>query len=197
MERKARIERKTKETDISIELNLDSPAEPAIDTGIPFFDHMLNAMAKHGRFSLIVRCAGDTEIDDHHSVEDTGLVLGSALKKALGDKKGITRFGSASVPLDEALTDVTVDLSGRPFFSFRGAECDGYIGRYSEELTGEFLRSFSTNGMFNLHVIVQYGENRHHIHETIFKALGVALNRAVSLDPSRGGEVPSTKGTLS
>ncbi len=196
MERTATVQRKTGETDISLELNLDARGEPDIDSGIPFFDHMLTAMAKHGRFFLKLRCAGDTDVDDHHSVEDIGIALGTALKDALGDKKGITRFGNASVPLDEALTDVTVDLSGRPFFSFRGADCDGYIGRYSEELTKEFLRAFSMNGMFNLHVVVQYGENRHHIHETIFKALGVALNRAASPDPSRGDSIPSTKGTL-
>ncbi len=196
MERKAKISRKTKETDITAELVLSSTVDSVINSGVPFFDHMLMSMAKHGRLFLSLQCRGDNEVDDHHSVEDIGIAMGQALKKALGDKTGIFRFGEAVIPMDESLTLVSVDLSGRPYFHYDGIPLSGYIGRYSEELTGEFLRGFAVHGGINLHVKVFHGENKHHIHESIFKALGVALYKASAVDPDLGGGLLSTKGTM-
>ena len=145
---------------------------------------------------LSLSCKGDTHIDDHHSVEDIGIVTGKAFALALGDKKGISRFGFASVPMDDSLCQVSVDLSGRPFFRYEGAKLEGKINRYDEELTNEFLYAFATNCGANIHVNLLYGENRHHIHEAIYKALGLALRNAYTIDPMREGEIPSTKGTL-
>jgi imidazoleglycerol-phosphate dehydratase len=196
MARRSEIKRKTSETDISVKIDLDSREKSAIGTGVPFFDHMLDAMSRHGRFHVEIECRGDRELDDHHTVEDTGICLGKAIKKALGDKAGINRFGSALVPMDDALAQAVVDLSGRAFFKFTGAELSGYINRYSEELTLEFLRSFSNHAEINLHVELRYGDNRHHIHEAVFKAVGVALGRALSQDAGAQGEIPSTKGTI-
>lgn len=196
MERKSKIARKTKETDIKVELVLDSTRESSIKSGVPFFDHMLGSLAKHGRFFINLECIGDNHIDDHHSVEDVGIVLGSAFREAIGEAAGITRFGDASVPMDEALASVSIDLSGRPYFSYKGPQLKGYIGNYSEELTSEFLRAFAVNAGINLHVTVHYGENSHHIHEAIYKAAAVALFRAASIDPMLKGLVPSTKGIL-
>jgi len=196
MSRKAEIKRATTETATTVGLQIGEGEPSSIKSGVPFFDHMLDAMSRHGRFRLRLECRGDTEVDDHHTVEDVGICIGKALKKALGDKAGIERFGSAVVPMDDALAMVTVDLSGRAYFRYTGTSLTGLIGRYSEELTVEFLRSLAQNGEMNLHVTVFYGENRHHIHEAVFKALGVALKKAVSVDPSAGGEVPSTKGAL-
>lgn len=195
--RKAEIKRKTSETDISIRLILDSIEKSSISTGVPFFDHMLDAMARHGHFFLDMACGGDYELDDHHTVEDTGICLGRAFKKALGDKAGIARFGHSAVPMDDALAMSVVDLSGRSYFMYTGPELRGYINRYSEELTLEFLRSFASNAEMNLHVMLFYGENRHHIHEAIFKSLAVALGNACAVLPGLGGIVPSTKGTIS
>lgn len=195
--RKGTCSRKTSETNIAVELELLKAAESVIDTGVPFFDHMLSAMARHGRLTLNLKCVGDVEIDDHHSVEDTGICLGEALKKALGGKGGIYRFGEASVPMDDALATVALDLSGRAFFKYTGPPMQGQIGKYSEELTIEFLRAFADNGGINLHVQVVSGDNRHHIHEAVFKALGMALRKAVEIDPLLDGVVPSTKGTIS
>ena len=196
MERQATVHRKTKETDIALTLRLDCAEPSIIVSGVPFFDHMLNSMARHGRFQVNLSCRGDHAIDDHHSVEDIGICLGRALAQALGERAGIHRFGDATVPMDDALTQVAVDISGRAFFSYRGGALSGQINRYSEELTLEFLRAFADNAGVNLHVVRLYGENRHHIHESVFKALGVALRRAVLADPSLGGAVASTKGTL-
>jgi len=196
MTRKSEFKRKTKETDISVELELLSLKEARINSGVPFFDHMLASFARHGRLFIDLQCQGDNDIDDHHTVEDIGICLGTAFQKALGDKAGITRFGDAVVPMDDALTMVAVDLSGRPYFSHRGIELKGSINRFSEELTLEFLRSFAGNAGINLHVNVLYGENRHHIHESIFKAMGVALYKAVSFDPFLAGSVLSTKGII-
>ncbi len=196
MERTASVKRKTKETDITIELRLDGPRKSTIQSGVPFFDHMLESMAAHGRFSLDLTCHGDREIDDHHSVEDVGIVLGTAFREALGEKAGIRRFGDATVPMDDALTMTAIDLSGRPFYKYTGPVLNGSIGTYSEELTGEFLRAFAINAGINLHVSVSYGQNRHHVHETIFKSLGIALRKAIEIDESLGGDVPSTKGSL-
>jgi imidazoleglycerol-phosphate dehydratase len=196
MERSASLARKTAETDIAVELILHAVRESAINSGVPFFDHMLSSMAKHGRFYLHLTCQGDNEIDDHHSVEDIGISVGQAFKSALGDKKGIYRFGDAVIPMDDSLSMVVVDLSGRPFFHYEGEELKGYIGRYNEELTGEFLRAFAVNAGVNLHVRVFSGKNRHHVHESIFKALGIALYKASILDSLLAGSILSTKGTI-
>jgi imidazoleglycerol-phosphate dehydratase len=197
MERTAVIERKTSETDIRLELNLDNAVSASdIRTGVPFFDHMMNSMSRHGRFHLIIRCKGDTHIDDHHSVEDIGICLGKAFREALGDKSGIKRFGHAVIPMDDALTLAAVDIAGRSFYKYTGSALKGYIKEYSEELTSEFLRTFSDNAGINLHIEQKYGDNRHHIHESIFKALGVALYQACMTDDSLKGKIPSTKGTI-
>jgi len=196
MERISVIERKTTETDIKVELNLDKIGKSNIETGIPFFDHMLNSMMRHGRFTASVKCKGDIEIDDHHTVEDIGICLGRAFKEAMGNKTGIRRFGYVIIPMDDALTLVSVDLSGRAYFKYTGTELKGYIKEYSEELTLEFLRSFSDNAQINLHVEQKYGDNRHHIHESIFKALGLALYNGCMIDESLGEDIPSTKGSI-
>jgi imidazoleglycerol-phosphate dehydratase len=196
MERISVIERKTNETDIKVEINLDKTGQSDIDTGIPFFDHMLNSMMRHGRFTVSIKCKGDIEIDDHHTVEDIGICLGKAFKEALGSKSGIRRFGSVIIPMDDALTAISVDLAGRSFFKYTGTELKGYIKEYSEELTLEFLRSFSDNAQINLHVEQKYGDNRHHIHESIFKALGLALYSGCKIDESLAGDIPSTKGSI-
>jgi imidazoleglycerol-phosphate dehydratase len=196
MERKGSITRKTKETDISAEVVLDSVQKSEISSGVPFFDHMLESLAKHGRICLKLSCAGDREIDDHHSVEDVGIVFGQAYRQALGEKSGIKRFGDITIPMDDALTLVAVDLSGRPFYKYSGPELTGVIGAYDEELTDEFLRAFAMNAGVNLHVMVFYGQNKHHVHETIFKALGLALYKAAAMDDMIKGVVPSTKGTI-
>ncbi|MCX7678485.1 MAG: imidazoleglycerol-phosphate dehydratase HisB [Spirochaetes bacterium] len=197
MERKAIITRRTSETDIKLSFAIDTSQPSRIFTGIPFFDHMLSSMARHGHFALDLQCTGDTEVDDHHTVEDVGICLGKAIHKALGEKVGILRFGDALIPMDDALAHSAVDLSGRAYFCYRGPELTGRIGNYSEELTLEFLRALSTNAEFNLHIIVHHGQNRHHIHESIFKSVAIALRKAWAFDESREGEIPSTKGTIS
>lgn len=196
MERKATITRTTNETDISIELILNRVQDSEINSGVPFFDHMLKSMAKHGRFYLKLSCQGDNEIDDHHTVEDIGIAMGGALKNALGEKGGISRFGDSIVPMDESLTLAAVDLSGRPYFHFEGETLQGYIGKYNEELTYEFLRAFAVNAGINLHVKVFHGGNKHHVHESIFKSLGIALYKASEFDSLLKGSVLSTKGTI-
>lgn len=194
--RKGAFERSTKETVISVSMQIGSAGESRIDSGVPFFDHMISSFSKHGMMELVLTCKGDTHIDDHHSVEDIGIVMGKAFALALGDKKGITRFGFASVPMDDSLCQVSVDLSGRPYFRYEGVKLEGKINRFDEELTNEFLYAFATNSGANIHVNLLYGENRHHIHEAIYKALGLALRNAYTIDPMRAGEIPSTKGTL-
>ncbi len=196
MERKATITRRTRETDIKLTLVLDNREPSHIFTGVPFFDHMLNSMARHGRFHLTIQCSGDTEVDDHHTVEDVGICLGKAIQKVLGDKAGIARFGDALVPMDDALAMAVVDLSGRAFFRYEGSALGGTMGTYSAELTPEFLRALASNAEMNLHVVLFHGENNHHIHEGIYKALGVALKKACALDESLEGDIPSTKGSL-
>lgn len=196
MIRKAAIKRKTSETNIALKMILDSTENLVINSGEPFFDHMLNSMSRHGRFSIDLQCRGDYAVDAHHSIEDIGICMGKALKKALGDMAGVNRFGEAVIPMDDALTMVAVDLSGRSFFKYTGVELNGSLGTFSEELTLEFLRSFSSNAKINLHVMVFYGESRHHIHESIYKALGRALFQACSIDPFLKKEVQSTKGLL-
>ena len=192
--RTASIHRKTQETDVQVELCLEGGTY-RIGTGVGFFDHMLDHLARHGRFGLQITARGDTQIDDHHTVEDVGIVLGEALGQALGDKKGIERFGFASVPMDEALARVSIDLSGRAalVFNVQFANEAGKIGRFDTQLVREFLVALVNNGRFNCHVEVPGGDNNHHIAEAIFKALGRALRQAVAVT---GDEIPSTKGTL-
>ena len=196
MARGAKILRKTKETDIALELNLDGSGQSAIATGVGFFDHMLTHLAKHSLMDLAVTAKGDTHIDDHHTVEDISLVLGAALDKALGDKAGICRYGWASVPMEDALANVALDLSGRPAFVFNVSFPSRKIKTFDVELIAEALRSLANAAKMNLHVNVPYGSNSHHMAEAIFKAVAKALRQAVAVDERAGGKVPSTKGTL-
>lgn len=187
------VERKTTETDISLKLNLDGRGRYQIDTGIGFFDHMLSHLAKHGKMDMTLRAKGDLNVDAHHTVEDVAICLGQALCDALGDKKGIARFGDSVVPMEDAKAQATVDLSGRPYLIYRVKYGTQKIGDFDVECIEEFLRAFSTAGKFNLHIDVPYGVNSHHIAEAIFKALGQAMAAAVKIV---GGDIPSTKGML-
>ena len=189
----AQIHRQTKETDITCELNLDGVGKYDIDTGIGFLDHMLSHLSKHGRIDLVIKAKGDLQVDSHHTVEDIGICLGECLTKALGDKKGIARYGHSSVPMEDALANVSVDLSGRANCVYNVEYRTDKIGDFDVECLQEFLRSFSNAGKFNLHVNVPYGINSHHIAEAIFKALGQALAAAVKIVRT---DVPSTKGKL-
>ncbi len=193
-QRTSTIERTTKETSIRLTLNLDG-GDYQIETGVGFFDHMLTHIAKHGRFGLTVAAQGDLHVDDHHTVEDVAICLGQAFDQALGDKKGIVRFGSATVPMEDAQAQVAVDLCGRPCCLFNVRFTSGKIGQFDVELVEEFMRAFSNNIRMNLHINVPYGANNHHIAEAIFKALGRALADAVRVDPNRN-DIPSTKGVL-
>jgi imidazoleglycerol-phosphate dehydratase len=185
--------RKTNETDIRVSLNLDGKGDHQIATGIPFFDHMLAQIARHGHFDLEIEAKGDLEIDGHHTVEDVGWVLGQALREALGDGRGIVRFGHAYVPLDEALTRVVIDLSGRPYLVYKAEFKSPRIGDLQTELIEEFLKALVQEGRFNLHVENLYGRNQHHIAETIFKATARALYSATRVEHAK---IPSTKGVL-
>ncbi|MDH5719161.1 MAG: imidazoleglycerol-phosphate dehydratase HisB [Spirochaetia bacterium] len=198
MKRTAKIERKTNETEISLSLNVDGKGKLSGDIPIPFFEHMLDHLAKYSLFDIELNLKGDFSIDCHHSVEDTGIVFGDALKEALGEKKGIYRYGHMILPMDEVLTTAAVDLSGRPYFKYSGPSLTnmGQFGIYDSELTTEFLHKLSIHAAMNLHILVQCGENRHHIHESIFKALGFAFRNAVSFDSSRKDDIPSTKGQI-
>lgn len=191
--RQTTIERKTTETDIALTMDLDGKGQYQIETGIGFFDHMLSHLAKHGKMDLTLKAKGDLHVDDHHTVEDVAICLGQALGKALGDKKGIARFGDSVVPMEDAKAQVTVDLSGRPYLVYRAKYNTQKIGDFDVECVEEFLRAFSTAGQFNLHVDVPYGVNSHHIAEAIFKALGQSMAAAVKVI---GGDIPSTKGVL-
>ena len=191
--RKTTKSRKTNETDIRVSLNLDGTGEHRIETGIPFFDHMLAQIARHGHFDLEIDAKGDLEIDGHHTVEDVGWVLGQALREALGDRRGIVRFGHAYVPLDEALTRVVVDLSGRPYLVYKADFKSTRVGDLQTELIEEFLKALVQEGRFNLHVENLYGRNQHHIAETIFKGTARALHTATRVEHS---QIPSTKGVL-
>ncbi|WP_066175650.1 imidazoleglycerol-phosphate dehydratase HisB [Bacillus marinisedimentorum] len=193
--RKGSIRRKTNETDISLKLSLDGEGTSRLETGVPFLTHMLDLFAKHGQFDLDVDANGDTEIDGHHTTEDIGICLGQAFVEALGDKKGIRRFGNAFVPMDEALAQVVVDLSNRPHFELKGEFPGERIGDFDVELVHEFLWKFALEARMNLHVIVHYGRNTHHMIEAVFKALARALDEATMQDPRIKG-VPSTKGML-
>src|SRR5262247_273310 len=185
--------RKTKETDIKVSLNLDGTGQCNVATGIPFFDHMLAQIARHGHFDLEVNAKGDIEIDGHHTVEDVGWVLGQALREALGDRRGIVRFGHAYVPLDEALTRVVIDLSGRPYLVYKADFRVARVGDLQTELIEEFLKALVQEGRFNLHVENLYGRNQHHIAETIFKGTARALYSATRVEHA---QIPSTKGVL-
>ena len=191
--RKSKIERKTNETNIVVELNLDGEGRYEINTGVGFFDHMLTHLSKHSKIDMVLKAKGDLEIDAHHTIEDVGICLGEALCEALADKKGIARYGHSIVPMEDAKAEVTVDLSGRPFLVYKVAFPSEKIGEFDVECVEEFLRSFSTVGKFNLHTEVPYGANSHHIAEAIFKALGQAIGAAVKIV---GTDVPSTKGVL-
>ena len=193
--RAGKITRETNETKISVEINLDGGGRNKIGTGIGFFDHMLNLFAAHGQFDLSVDCDGDLEVDGHHSVEDIGIALGAAIKNALGDKRGINRYGTFFLPMDETLALVSLDISGRPFLVFDAGNLAPMIGSFDTELTEEFLRALAFNAGITLHVKILYGKNSHHKVEAIFKALGHALRIAVSRDEKITG-VPSTKGVL-
>jgi len=194
--RVARVERRTRETEILLQLNVDGRGELAIDTTIPFFNHMLEAAGKHGLLDLRVNAHGDTEVDLHHTVEDVGICLGKAFHEALGDKRGIVRFGTAYVPMDEALASVHVDISGRPYFSYNVPFAKTRVGNFDLDLLKDFFRAFAMNAMLNLHVNLHYGENLHHIAEAVFKSGARALAQATRLDPRIAGVVPSTKGSL-
>ena len=192
-ERTAKIHRKTKETDVSLELNLDGVGKYEIDTGISFLDHMLAHLSKHGKTDLVLRAKGDLNVDAHHTVEDIAICLGECLVKALGDKKGIARYGHSSVPMEETIANVSIDLSGRSSCVYNVDYRTDKIGDFDVECLEEMLRSFSNNGRFNLHINVPYGTNSHHIAEAIFKGLGQSLAEAVKIV---GTDVPSTKGIL-
>ena len=195
MARSASITRKTKETDISLSLDLDGTGNVSASTGVGFFDHMLDLLSRHSLIDLDVTADGDLQVDSHHTVEDVGIVLGQAIEKAVGDKRGIQRYGWAIVPMDESLAQVAIDLSGRPAFVFNVNFRGDSIGGFPVELVDEFFKAVATTAKMNLHVTVPYGGNNHHIAEAIFKATAKALRQAVSNDP-RNPDVPSTKGSL-
>lgn len=195
MSRTSSVARKTNETNIQLTLNVDGEGKSTLETPVPFMTHMLDLFAKHGQFDLTITAKGDTEVDDHHTTEDIGICLGQVLREALGDKKGIKRYGSAFVPMDEALAQVVVDLSNRPHLEMRAEFPSEKVGSFDTELVHEFLWKLALEARMNLHVIVHYGKNTHHIIEAIFKALGRALDEATSIDPRIKG-IPSTKGML-
>lgn len=197
MGRSAQIVRTTTETDIRLCLELDGRGEHRIATGIPFLDHMLAQVARHGRFDLELQAKGDLPVDLHHTVEDVGIALGDAFTSALGDKTGIVRYGAARVPMDESLAGVVLDLSGRPYLVFQAPQLQGgRIGEFDADLVREFFQGLTNHLRANLHVRVEYGQNLHHIAEAIFKGLGRALDQAVRQEPRLAGIVPSTKGSL-
>jgi imidazoleglycerol-phosphate dehydratase len=194
--RSATIKRKTKETDIEVAVNLDGSGVAEISTGIGFFDHMLDLLARHSRIDMKIKAVGDLHIDDHHTTEDVGIALGQAVKQALGDMAGITRYASIHLPMDETLTRVVIDISGRPMLVFRTNFPTHKIGTFDTELVREWFNAFAINAGITLHVETLYGENSHHIAESCFKGLARALRAAIGIDPRAAGEVPSTKGRL-
>jgi imidazoleglycerol-phosphate dehydratase len=194
--RRARVERNTKETRIAVEVNLDGEGRAELATGVPFLDHMLDQLARHGMLDLVVRAEGDLHIDAHHTVEDIGITLGQAVAKAVGDKAGIFRYGHAYVPLDEALSRVVIDLSGRPGLEFHVPFTRAMIGAFDVDLAHEFFQGFVNHALVTLHVDNLRGQNAHHQAETVFKAFARALRMAVTRDPRAAGTIPSTKGTL-
>jgi imidazoleglycerol-phosphate dehydratase len=197
MNRTAKLSRNTKETQIRLSLNLDGRGASSIKTSVGFFDHMLDLLARHSLIDLTIEASGDLQVDAHHTVEDVGIVLGQALEKALGDKRGIHRYGWAIVPMDESLAQVALDLSGRPAFVFNVPFKGSTIGAFPVELIEEFFKALANSAKMNLHVIAPYGSNNHHLAEAVFKATAKALRQAVSLDPRAEDQIPSTKGILS
>ncbi len=194
--RRAKVKRDTKETRILVALDLDGKGASKLDTGLPFFDHMLDQVARHGLIDLEIKASGDLEIDAHHTVEDTGIVLGEAMAKALGDKKGVNRYGHAYVPLDEALSRVVIDFSGRPGLEYRVTYPRARVGDFDVDLIHEFFQGFVNSAAVTLHIDGLRGVNAHHVAETVFKAFGRALRMAVARDPRIEGVLPSTKGKL-
>lgn len=194
--RRASLKRKTKETDIAVAVDLDGAGTCDVSTGIGFLDHMLDLLARHSRVDITVRAKGDLHIDHHHTTEDIGICLGQAVKQALGEMKGITRYADVHVPMDEALTRVALDISGRPFLVFRVEFSRDKVGDFDTELVREWFQAFAMNAGITLHVETLYGANDHHIAESCFKGLARALRAAVAIDPRAVGEVPSTKGAL-
>ena len=194
--RSAKISRKTAETEIDVSLTLDGTGSYAMETGVGFFDHMLDQLARHSLIDMDVRCKGDLHIDDHHTVEDVGIAIGQALTQALGDKRGIRRYGSCLLPMDDALVRCALDLSGRPFLVWNVDLPTAKIGTFDTELVREFFQALATHGGITLHVDMLHGVNSHHIAEAAFKAVARALRDAVEPDPRKGDAIPSTKGTL-
>ena len=194
--RTATVERKTRETEIAVSLDLDGTGDADIDTGIGFLDHMLESFSRHSMIDLKVRATGDLHVDYHHTTEDTAIVIGQAVKKALGDFSGITRFGAALIPMDEALTRVAIDMSNRPYLIWKVTIPKPKLGEMDTELFKEWFQAFAQSAGVTLHVENLYGENNHHIVESCFKGLARALRQAIEIDPRRAGAVPSTKGTL-
>ncbi|WP_075184881.1 imidazoleglycerol-phosphate dehydratase HisB [Teredinibacter haidensis] len=195
-DRTAAVNRDTLETQISVAINLDGDGKAAFDTGVPFLEHMMDQIARHGLIDMDVNCKGDTEIDDHHSVEDIGITLGKAMYQAVGDKRGIRRYGHAYVPLDEALSRVVIDFSGRPGLTMNVPFTQKRIGSFDTELFWEFFQGFVNHAQVTLHIDCLRGSNAHHQIETVFKAFGRALRMALEVDPRLGNAMPSTKGTL-
>jgi imidazoleglycerol-phosphate dehydratase len=194
-QRSAKVDRKTNETDIQLTFSIDGTGVCELETDVPFLNHMLDLFTKHGQFDLQLKAEGDIDIDDHHTVEDIGICLGQTLREALGDKKGIKRYASVFIPMDEALAQVIIDISNRPHFEYRATYPSAQVGSFETELVHEFLWKFALEARITLHVIVHYGLNTHHMIEAIFKALGRALDEATTIDPRVQG-VPSTKGVL-
>ncbi len=194
--RKGQVTRTTKETDIAVAVDLDGKGVSSVETGIGFLDHMLDLLARHSRMDIMVKAKGDLHIDYHHTAEDVGIALGQAVKQALGDMKGITRYSDVHVPMDEALTRVAIDVSGRPFLVFKVKFLRDKIGTFDTELVNEWFQAFAMNAGITLHVETLYGSNDHHISESCFKGLARALRVALSIDPRAANEIPSTKGTL-
>lgn len=193
--RQADVSRKTNETNIQLAFNVDGTGISEIETDVPFLNHMLDLFTKHGHFDLNLKAQGDIEIDDHHTVEDIGICLGQTLREALGDKRGIKRYSSVFIPMDEALAQVVIDVSNRPHFEYRAEYPSSQVGSFQTELVHEFLWKFALEARITLHVIVHYGQNTHHMIEAIFKALGRAVDEATTIDPRVTG-IPSTKGVL-
>ena len=193
--RTAKIDRQTRETQIKLELNLDGSGQSKLNTGVGFLDHMLELLARHGAFDLTVEAKGDLQVDQHHTVEDTGICLGQAVREALGDKAGIRRYGHFTLPMEETLATTAIDLSGRYYLVFDARFPSQKIGDFDSELVEDFWQAFAANSLCNLHVLIHYGRNSHHISEAIFKCAARALRMAVEHDPRMTG-VPSTKGTL-
>ena len=194
--RSASIRRKTAETDVSVSIDLDGTGKAGIATGVGFLDHMLELFSRHGLFDVEARVTGDLHVDQHHTVEDCGIALGQAFAKALGDKRGIARYADIHVPMDETLSRIAVDISGRPFLVFRTAFRVEKIGAFDTELVREWFQAFAMNAGITLHVETLYGDNAHHVAESCFKGLARALRKAVAVDPREEGRVPSTKGSL-